>query len=122
MRACAVMLTASASALASQAAVDVAPPHGYVEPCTVSFVADNTVECEECSPSHDNPRRCDEKLGSLGYERKCRTIGHSAPSEVWCIAKRDKKTSLAPYALALVALSGLLGVFLFLRRRRGSAE
>ena len=105
---------------------DNAPIHGYVEPCTVEIVEDGNVECEACTPSHANSRLCQEKLGARGYERKCRTGGHSAPGEVWCIEKRRKEQAARDARLlyvpvvAALSASALFGVFLFLKRRRAS--
>jgi hypothetical protein len=115
-----------AAAQVAPPVADNAPIHGYVEPCTVAIVEDGNVECEACPLSHANSRLCEEKLGALGYERKCRTGGHSAPGEVWCIEKRrkeqearDARLRYVPVVAALSA-SALFGVFLFLKRRRAS--
>jgi hypothetical protein len=59
--------------------------HGFVDPCAVSFVEDNTDECELCAPTAEDAEACVKKLGPHGYQRKCRTPpGHSQPGEVWC--------------------------------------
>jgi hypothetical protein len=123
----------AATAFVVPAAAQVAPPvgdnapvHGYIEPCTVAIVEDGNVECEACKPSQTNSRLCEETLGARGYERKCRTGGHSAPGEVWCIEKRRKEQAARDARLAYVPVvaalsaSALFGVFLWLKRRRSS--
>lgn len=108
-----------AGALRAQPPSDVAPPHGFVEPCTVAFVQDSRTECELCSASRQHPQLCAEKFAPLGYQRKCRTSGHSAPGEVWCIAKRSKSlTPLVRYALALVLALGTVVLLVFLIKKR----
>lgn len=113
-------LTAVAHADLPAPLAEPAPIHGFVEPCTVQIVQDNTTECEFCAAG----RACEQELGSRGYQRKCRTSGHSAPGEVWCISKR-RKTELerAKYTPVIVAASAslLFGAFLLFKRRRRSA-
>jgi LPXTG-motif cell wall-anchored protein len=112
-------------ALTLPAAADVALPHGYVEPCAVSFVQDSSTSCELCSPSEPGQRSCGEQLAQRGYEMKCRTGAHSAHGEVWCIAKRaEPATARSSYALLLAAMVGLAvaGAFLWLKRRRRLAR
>jgi hypothetical protein len=102
---------------------DIAPPHGYVEPCALHFVVDGTKECEQCSPTHENPGLCNDTLGKRGYVRECQTKGHSAPSEVWCVAKQSGgAAAYAPYVAGLAAFSALLGAFMFLKRRRRTGK
>jgi hypothetical protein len=59
--------------------------HGFVDPCALSFVEDNTNECELCAPAADDAEACKRKLVPHGYQLKCRTTpGHSQPGEIWC--------------------------------------
>jgi hypothetical protein len=58
--------------------------HGFVEPCTLSNVAEQRLECEVC-PSAVGSRECREKLAPKGFARKCRTRGgHTGWEEIWC--------------------------------------
>jgi hypothetical protein len=114
---------------------DYSEPHGYVEPCSLSFVADGTMQCQECAPSPSDPELCTKKLIPLGYEKKCRTSAHSAPNEVWCIsnlrqqamarkaraAREEKAAGRFILAAAVAASAALLGGFLFLKRRQRPA-
>src|SRR5690606_42000292 len=67
--------------------------HGYVEPCAVHFVETSGTECELCPVQAHDGADCAARLGALGYEKRCRTGGHSPPAEVWCIAKARKASS-----------------------------
>jgi len=109
-----------------------AQTHGFVEPCAIPFVQDQTMTCQECQPTTDDPQYCVNSLGAEGYEKKCHSRpGHSIPNEVWC-KPRERTASAAPSSdgqssdmtpqlkLALVvALSGLCGAGVFRASRRG---
>lgn len=98
------------------AAVAFGQMHGYVEPCTVAFVEDQTIVCEACPLSHD-PEHCQKTLGAKGYRKKCRTGGHSAPSEVWCKDRQPGTQGSLTYLAMLAGLAAFMGVFLFWKRR-----
>ena len=101
-----------------------APPvHGFVDPCAVSFVQDDSVECESCSTAGRSADACGNELKGEGYERKCRTSGHSEPAEVWCRPKQYRQSRLRK-GLIVAALVGstLLGAAVLLTRRRGNGR
>jgi hypothetical protein len=83
--------------------------HGFVEPCTLSFVAEQGLECEVC-PSDVGSRQCQEKLAPRGFSRKCRTRGgpHSGWEEIWCRPRVVEKPPSATWKLLLGAV-GTLG-------------
>ncbi len=113
----------AAHAQVSPHAKDVAPVHGFVDPCRVNFVEDSTLDCEFCSTAHQGSGACAEKLESHGYERKCRTAGHSEPGEVWCRPKANEEDKLRKeLVLALCGAATFLGAFFFLKRRRRTAH
>ncbi len=102
--------------------------HGFVDPCSVSFVEDNTTECERCAPTPEDADACKTRLEPHGYARKCRsTPGHGLPGEVWCRPRPG--FSLPPpapppeplprdwmYGVPVV-LAGALGALWFIKRR-----
>ena len=82
--------------------------HGFVEPCTMSNVAEQHLECEVC-PSAVGSRQCREKLEPRGFTRKCRTRGgHTAFEEIWCKPRVVEKPASATWKLVLGAV-GTLG-------------
>ena len=105
--------------LGSGAAMAQPEMHGYVEPCTVSFVEDGNTSCEECTPTHEDPEHCANELGPRGYEKKCQTGGHSVPGEVWCRPKStaDEQPRVAVLGAVLSGLLAFTAAFLWLKRR-----
>jgi hypothetical protein len=94
-------LTVSASA---QEMLD----HGFVEPCTMSNVAEERLECEVC-PSAVGSRECREKLEPKGFARKCRTRGgHTGWEEIWCKPRVKERPASETWKLVLGAV-GTLG-------------
>lgn len=82
--------------------------HGFVEPCTMSFVAEQRLECEVC-PSAVGSRQCQEKLAPQGFSRKCRTqAAHSVFEEIWCRPRVIQKPASQTWKLVLGAV-GTLG-------------
>ena len=114
----AALLSTALLSLAPQRAL--AQLHGYVEPCTVEFVQDGTTICEGCVPSATDPELCERNLGSQGYQRKCRTGGHSATGEVWCRPKGSAPTNagFAQLAGAVACVLLVSGAFFWFRRKR----
>jgi hypothetical protein len=101
--------------------------HGFVDPCALSFVEDNTNECELCEPSADDAEACKRKLGPHGYQRKCRTTpGHSQPGEIWCRPRPGFSLPRPPppppperdwtFKIS-VLVAGALGAFFLIRHR-----
>jgi ribosomal protein S18 acetylase RimI-like enzyme len=102
--------------------------HGFVDPCAVSFVENNTNECELCPPALDDVEVCKKKLAPLGYALECRTTpGHTAPGEVWCRPRPGFSLPRPPlppeppsrswYLVAPVAVLVAFGAFWAVRRR-----
>lgn len=98
--------------------------HGYVEPCAVHFVETSDTECELCPVQAHDGADCAARLGALGYEKRCRTGGHSPPAEVWCIAKARKASSwqalLRRYVWVPLGIAAVAAALLLVRRRRGA--
>lgn len=101
-------------------------PHGFVEPCTVGNVQEMDTDCELCAVSHAAPNACQERLGTKGYQKKCRTHGtESGWGEVWCVKRNlpaKEPAARAPQAPSpliwiLLGASAALGLVLFFRRR-----
>jgi hypothetical protein len=104
--------------------------HGFVDPCSVTFVEDNTTECEHCVPRPDEPDACRTRLEPHGYTRKCRsTPGHAEPGEVWCRPRPGFSLPPPPpppeppprdwmYGVPVVLAVVLGALWLFKRRRR----
>ncbi|HEU5072908.1 MAG TPA: hypothetical protein VFU02_02020 [Polyangiaceae bacterium] len=95
--------------------------HGYVEPCSISFVEDGNTTCDECPFDHSNPASCARNLGSRGYTFKCRTRGHSAPAEVWC-KPREGNELPRPFVLGGVVGGVALFAAAFLWWKRGATS
>jgi hypothetical protein len=115
-------MAALAAAFVVSAAFAVPPPvaepgimHGFVEPCTMSSVAERHLECEQCKASRD--KACGERLRARGFEKKCRTHGdHTGWDEIWCKAREPEKPSWnATLWLAAGALGTLAAMVLFMR-------
>jgi hypothetical protein len=96
-------------------------PHGPVEACSAHYMQSATLECEMCSVPAASPKTCSEKLGPLGFERKCRTRGdHAGYGEVWCL-DQSKLKATNTRTLAIAGLAGLMavaGAFWFVQRAR----
>ena len=105
----------AAGAFAPRASAQI---HGYVEPCSVSFVEDAHTACEECAFDHADPKSCARKLGSRGYGFKCRTRGHSAPAEVWCKPREGQNELPRPLVLGGVVASVALFAAAFMWWKR----
>jgi ribosomal protein S18 acetylase RimI-like enzyme len=125
VRLLAPVLVALATALPARANDGV---HGFVDPCAVSFVEDNTNECELCPPALGDADACKTKLAPLGYALRCRTTpGHAAPGEVWCRPRPGFSLPRPPeppeplsrswYFAAPVAVLAAFGAFWAMRRR-----
>jgi len=108
------------------ARADVPPPDDYVETCTVAKQTVAGLECKDCRAWHGERDACDKTLGKEGYRKMCQSWGASAWGEVWCKgepkpaepaqpATTPKKSSCAAGGFELWSL---IGVALFLRRRR----
>jgi hypothetical protein len=96
-----VALTVSASAQEMR-------DHGFVEPCTMSNVAEQRLECEVC-PSAVGSRECREKLEPRGFSKKCRTRGgHTGWDEIWCKPRVIEKPPSETWKLVL-GIVGTLG-------------
>jgi hypothetical protein len=90
--------------------------HGFVEPCTMSFVAEQRLECEVC-PSAVGSRQCQEKLGPRGFTRKCRTRGgHSGYEEIWCkprvLEKKEYESGTWKLVLGAVGTLGAMALMM----------
>ena len=60
------------------------PPPEAVETCTLEKQQHAGEECLMCSAWTGDPAKCQKRLGSRGYQRRCRGDGASVWSEVWC--------------------------------------
>jgi hypothetical protein len=81
--------------------------HGFVDPCTVDNVQEMYTVCEMCVVPASDPAACTNRLGKLGYEKKCRTVGdHRGYAEAWCIAQgKAPAASAAPAGNAAPSLA-----------------
>lgn len=98
--------------------------HGFVEPCTMSNVAEQHLECELC-PSAFGSRQCQEKLEPRGFERKCKTIGgHSGWEEIWCAPRvvEKEKSASGTWKLVLGAVGTLGAMALAMKVISGKRE
>jgi hypothetical protein len=71
-------------AFAGVAHADVPPPPGYVETCTVEQQQTGGARCEACRASYQDANACATRFASTQLQRRCRTSGASAWTEVWC--------------------------------------
>jgi hypothetical protein len=111
-------------ALSLPAAAQQMLDHGFVEPCTMSNVAEQRLECEVC-PSAVGARQCREKLEPRGFSQKCRTRGgHSGWEEIWCKARviERKNPESGTWRLVLGALGTLGAMGLMMRVISGKGE
>ena len=100
----ALLLVTGATSTASAQMED----HGFVEPCTMSNVAEQRLECEVC-PSAVGSRECREKLEPRGFSKKCRTRGgHTGWEEIWCKPRVIEKPASETWKLVL-GIVGTLG-------------
>jgi hypothetical protein len=119
-------LALGARAQAMQAVPDL-EPHGFIEPCTVANHQQMDTQCELCAVSPAEPQPCLERLGSRGFEKKCRTRGDARGfAEVWCTAPRATESEGAraggeagrgATAFWLFGSATLVAGFLFFRQR-----
>lgn len=70
--------------LAPTAFADLAPPPGYVEPCTVEKQQKSNETCIACSTYHAEPDACVKQHAGRGFAHRCRSRGASVWTEVWC--------------------------------------
>ena len=70
--------------LAPTAFADLAPPPGYVEPCTVDKQQKSNETCIACSTYHAEPDACVKQHAGRGFAHRCRSRGASVWTEVWC--------------------------------------
>ncbi|MCK6537417.1 MAG: hypothetical protein L6Q84_30985 [Polyangiaceae bacterium] len=70
--------------LAPTAFADLAPPPGYVEPCTVEKQQKSNETCITCSTYHAEPDACVKQHAGRGFSHRCRSRGASVWTEVWC--------------------------------------
>jgi hypothetical protein len=115
MPALAVALVVSAAAAVPPPVAEPSLPHGFVEPCTMSNVAERHLECERCKASRD--KACVERLSARGFVKKCRTHGdHTGWEEIWCRPRETEKPSWkSTLWVALGALGTLAAMALFMR-------
>src|ERR1041384_378988 len=60
------------------------PTPDHVETCTLEKRRQPGEECLMCGAWSGDSAKCQKRLGSRGYERRCRGDGESVWSEVWC--------------------------------------
>ena len=73
--------------------------HGFVEPCTLSNVAEQHLDCRVCA-SAVGSRKCQEELGTRGFTKKCRTHGtHAGWDEIWCAKRAVEKATSRTWVL-----------------------
>ena len=115
MPALAVALVVSAAFAVPPPVAEPGIPHGFVEPCTMSNVAERHLECEQCKASRD--KACGERLAARGFAKKCRTHGdHTGWEEIWCKPREPEKPPWKPTLwLAAGALGTLAVMVLFMR-------
>jgi hypothetical protein len=87
---------------------DVAPEHGFVDPCNPSIHGDADTHCELCTDA----ARC-RALDGEGYELRC--TRHAGDGEVWCASDAPKAGASAKL-VTLLALTGVLGLGLYLKQ------
>lgn len=89
--------------------------HGFVEPCTMSNVAEQHLECEQCKSSRD--KACGERFLARGFAKKCRTHGdHTGWEEIWCKLREPEKPAWKETLwVALGAAGTLAAMALFMR-------
>jgi hypothetical protein len=87
-------------------------PHGFVEPCTTSNVAERHLECEQCKN-----KACGERLAARGFTKKCRTHGdHTGWEEIWCKVREPETPSWKEMLWVVLGAAGTLGAMaLFMR-------
>lgn len=103
--------------------------HGFVDPCTVENHQEMYTVCELCAVPASDPAACTKRLGKLGYQKKCATVGHhDGFGEVWCVAQaKAPAANPAPAGdspspsqrskpLQLVGIPVLLGALVLLKR------
>lgn len=72
---------------------DLAPPPGYVEPCSIDNARQTGEECKSCSTYFAEADACQKQYGARGYALRCKTRGTSTWSEVWCKANAGVEVS-----------------------------
>lgn len=102
----ALALLFGAPALAEPKA-DVAPPHGFVDPCSPGNHADANTHCELCTDAAS----C-QAHERVGLELRCRR--HAGDGEVWCTT--DAAKPRASKVMMLLALSAALGLGFYLKQ------
>lgn len=106
-------LAAALGALPSRALAQM--KHGFVEPCTMSNVAERHLDCVTC-PSAFGQRECRERLEPRGYTRKCRTQGgHQGWDEIWCAPLPPPEQESETVQLLLGALGTLAAMVLVMK-------
>ncbi len=92
----AIAVVAGLVVLPGSAFSDIPPPQDYVETCTIDHQRQEGETCRECSASHMNPGYCETSFADSGLDRRCRTWGASAWTEVWCGSEFREGTGLGP--------------------------
>ena len=115
-----VWVTAAIGAVAALCAV-AAPVsaqdmvHGFVEPCTMSNVAEQHLDCQVCASAFGS-RACEEKLKPRGFTKKCRTHGtHTGWDEIWCAPRPIEKPASKTWMLFAGAAGTLVAMALVMK-------
>ena len=59
-------------------------PEGYVEHCTLDEKQESNEACEECRAWLGDREACSKEYNGTELSNKCRTIGASTWTEIWC--------------------------------------
>jgi hypothetical protein len=82
------------------AQADLAPPPAWPDTCSVKGVQRPGETCEQCRADYRDAEVCAKTLGGRNYEKRCRSTGANAWTEVWCV-----KAGLSAAASASVSTS-----------------
>jgi hypothetical protein len=113
--------TAAIGAVAALCAA--APPasaqdmvHGFVEPCTMSNVAEQHLDCQVCASGFGS-RACEEKLKPRGFTKKCRTHGtHTGWDEIWCAPRPIPESTSKDTWVLFAGAAAMLGAMALVMR------
>jgi hypothetical protein len=90
--------------------------HGFVEPCTMSNVAEQHLDCQVCASGFGS-RACEEKLKPRGFTKKCRTHGtHTGWDEIWCAPRPIQKPSTKDTWVLFAGAAAMLGAMALVMR------
>jgi hypothetical protein len=90
--------------------------HGFVEPCTMSNVAERHLMCEVCSSAFGS-RQCEERFKPRGFTKKCRTHGtHAGWDEIWCAPRPAEKPAPRETWVLFAGAAAMLGAMALVMR------